>query len=702
MAISLPDFLDANRDALVECWIRRAEEAVAPREVSREDLIDSLPLLLKEIVEVLRHEAELPGGSRLPCDSKVAGEHGKQRLRLGFDMVVVIQEYAILRDCLLEALEEAGFELTARLVRLLSQCIDMGTTEAVSQYLKEGQRLEQRERGARVDAQARQAFAESELADVRRAEAALRVSEERFRLMVESVQDYGVFMVSLEGVVEGWNTGAERLKGYRAEEIIGSPISLFFPRQEVEAGTPERLVREAVLEGKSNYEGWLVRKSGETFWGTVALGAVRDEEGHLRGISNVARDLTERKRIEQAQAFLSQVGEVLAGSLDYQTTLQEVARLATQGLGDGCMVHVVEGDTLRPRSVAYADADKERLARTAARGVPSVPRVPHGVAHVVSTGQAELCPDVSESAWAGEALGVEPAQVLQELGVHSCMCVPLKVRGKTFGAMTFISTASNRRYGLADLSLAEELARRAALALDNARLYGEVLERAEFEQHLAGIVSHDLSTPIQAISMSAELLLREKDLNEQQFKKLHRIRASVERTKRMTHDLLDFTKARLGGGLQVHPQPLDLHVFTRQVVDELATAHPERQVEMAHSGDARGDWDPDRMAQVITNLVNNALRYSPSNSPVRVETRGEDEAVLLRVHNGGAPIPPRSLSRIFEPLERGAQPGNEGHGIGLGLFIVGHIVRAHGGSVEVHSTQEEGTTFTVRLPRPAS
>jgi PAS domain S-box-containing protein len=228
----------------------------------------------------------------------------------------------------------------------------------------------------------------------------------------------------------------------------------------------------------------------------------------------------------------------------------------------------------------------------------------------------------------------------------------------------------------------------------------EARRRAEFEQHLIGIVSHDLRNPINAISMAAGLVLKHDNLDEAQRRSLRRIVNSAERANRMLRDLLDFTQARLGGTLPVEPRPMNLHELTRQVVEEVQLAHPHRRIVLEQSGDGRGEWDGDRLAQLITNLVNNALTYSEEHCAVRVRTRGRREVVALSVHNTGAPIPAELLPRLFQPLKRGESTDARGtHSIGLGLFIVKHIVEAHGGNICVHSTLANGTTFTVRLPR---
>ncbi|WP_052518038.1 hybrid sensor histidine kinase/response regulator [Archangium violaceum] len=228
----------------------------------------------------------------------------------------------------------------------------------------------------------------------------------------------------------------------------------------------------------------------------------------------------------------------------------------------------------------------------------------------------------------------------------------------------------------------------------------ELRRRTEFEQQLIGIVSHDLRNPISAILLGAQLILRQEELGDRLRVAVSRIQGSAERGVRMVRDLLDFTQARLGGGIRIVPSTFDLHALTLQVMDEVRMSHPERDFQVRQEGDARGDWDPDRLAQVLTNLTSNAAKYSPAGTQVSVVTRGEGEWVTLEVHNEGTPIPPELRQRLFEPMQRGgADVDRAGRSIGLGLYIVDSIVRAHGGTIDVRSSAAEGTTFTVRLPR---
>ncbi len=228
--------------------------------------------------------------------------------------------------------------------------------------------------------------------------------------------------------------------------------------------------------------------------------------------------------------------------------------------------------------------------------------------------------------------------------------------------------------------------------------------RADFEKQLVGIVSHDLATPISAILMSAGILRRIGGLDERQSGAVSRIITAGERVTRMTRELLDFTRARLGAGISISPVMVSFHGALTDVMEELRLNHEDREIAYTHKGDPdHGEWDPDRLVQLVSNLVNNAVAYSPRASQVQVRSVVEGKDAVLEVHNSGSPIPAALLPRLFEPLQRGAEfSGFTGRSIGLGLYIVKQVVIAHRGVIEVHSTETAGTTFRVRLPRFAS
>lgn len=225
-------------------------------------------------------------------------------------------------------------------------------------------------------------------------------------------------------------------------------------------------------------------------------------------------------------------------------------------------------------------------------------------------------------------------------------------------------------------------------------------KRADFEQQLVGIVSHDLKNPLAAILMQSALALRQGGLGDRVLKMMTRIQSSAERASRMIRDLLDFTQARLGGGIPLQVREFDAREVVAQVLEEVRQAFPHRQLIFGSQGDTTGAWDPDRLAQVVTNLMQNAVKYSPEDTRIQVRLRARGEEVELSVHNEGAPIPADKLPFLFEPMQRAtSQADTAGRSVGLGLYIVRHIVEAHRGTISVNSTPDEGTLFTVRLPR---
>jgi PAS domain S-box-containing protein len=235
-----------------------------------------------------------------------------------------------------------------------------------------------------------------------------------------------------------------------------------------------------------------------------------------------------------------------------------------------------------------------------------------------------------------------------------------------------------------------------------AQLLEEAKQRSLFDQQILGIVSHDLRNPLTAIVYSAATLARRESLDERSRKSAERIQSSAQRASRMVSDLLDFTQARLGGGIRVTRKEADLAEIARAVLAELEASQPSRKLTLQVSGAVLGVWDSDRLAQVVQNLAGNALSYSPADSEVSVEIRGAGQEVRLSVHNTGAPISPELMSRLFEPMQRGSSATDQTRSVGLGLYIVKALVEAHEGRVEVQSTTGRGTTFTVHLPRDAS
>jgi PAS domain S-box-containing protein len=230
------------------------------------------------------------------------------------------------------------------------------------------------------------------------------------------------------------------------------------------------------------------------------------------------------------------------------------------------------------------------------------------------------------------------------------------------------------------------------------RVEERLRQMQEFEQQLIGIVSHDLRNPLNVVLLGSAALLQRGQLSQPDAGAVARIRSAAQRAARLIADLLDVTRARLGEPLPLRLVEVDLEPVARQVVEELRSIHPDRQILLEVRGEIQGRWDPDRVAQVIENLVANAVKYGQPWAPVSVRLLPAGDEIQIAVNNRGEPIPPEARSTIFQPGARAADDPT-GRSVGLGLFIVERITAAHGGRVEVASSVEEGTTFTVHLPR---
>lgn len=286
-----------------------------------------------------------------------------------------------------------------------------------------------------------------------------------------------------------------------------------------------------------------------------------------------------------------------------------------------------------------------------------------------------------------------------------------EVDGMTRYELALITAVDRRLYErelLAARRRAEELLARERAAQEElqrvqSNLRATLEQRALLAEQLVGIVSHDLRTPIGAILLgAAQLATRQLDPLEARL--VARMSSAGQRANRLVSELLDFTQSRIGGGLRVQPGIIDLHAVVHDCVEELKLAHSGRPLEHVTRGPESASGDPDRVAQLVTNLVGNAVAYGAPEHPITVTTETDATHARLSVHNFGSPIPPKLLPHIFEPLRRGDQEVQRGsRSVGLGLYIVQQIAAAHGGDVEIESESQRGTTFRVRWPlRPAA
>ena len=333
------------------------------------------------------------------------------------------------------------------------------------------------------------------------AERVLRESEEMFRLLVDEVRDYAIFFLDPEGHVMTWNAGAERIKGYRADEIIGQSFVRFYLPQDVVAGVPSRLLRRATEQGVATDEGVRLRKDGSRFWASVVLTALHDKSGRLRGFAKVTRDITEQKHAEQSMAILADTSRLLAESLDSEQILFTITHMAVPAFADGVSIHLRDPQGELHLGLYHA-ANPELLAAVQELQRKSTYRVAAPSRRVMRTGRSELHPKVTPEWILAQEADDELVPLIRRFGTPSIIYVPIILGGRPFAVIAF-SAAPPRVYNEHDLVFAEELARRASTAMHNAELFHTAKkerERAEeaatLRERLVAIVGHDLRNPL--------------------------------------------------------------------------------------------------------------------------------------------------------------------------------------------------------------
>jgi PAS domain S-box-containing protein len=649
---------------------------------------------------------------------------------------------------------------------------------------------------------------EQELAELR------RESEERYRFLAEAQPDQ-IWTATPSGELDYVNQ--------RVLDYFDASFSEHVAGGWTDVTHPEDLARtlqlwQQALDTGTPYENELrlQRAADESYrWHLTRAVVMRNRSGEIVKWFGSNTDIDDRKRAEEAQRFLVDAGATLGGSLDYRTTLAALAKMAVPRIADWARVDILEDGKLRTLAVEHVDERKVELALELGRRYPEDPEAAQGPPLVLRTGESELMTEISEERLSELAVDDLHLELVRELGFQSYMCVPLVARGRTLGAISFVSAESGRRYGPDDLALAEELARRASTAIENTRLYREVEERAQaarvlehvgdgvflvdaegivrlwnraaevitklasaevvgrragevlpgwqdltahvpvagapgpaaattlpleldgeerwlsisvvgfdegtvyafrdltqeraleqIRQDLVSTVSHELRTPLAAIYGSALTLAREDlELEEGMHKRL--LEVIVEESSRLADIVNDLLLASQldAGRLELRVEHCDAHALAASVLDAARTHLPEGvrvSLEPGQDGLPQVVADEGQLRQVLGNLIDNAVKYSPAGGDIWLRVEAAGKYVRFTVADEGLGIPPAEQTRIFEKFYR-LDPDMTGGigGTGLGLYISRELVRRVHGRIWVEPGVERGSVFYVEIPAAA-
>ena len=528
-------------------------------------------------------------------------------------------------------------------------------------------------------------------------------AEEAIRLL--EAKSSGILSISADAIISVdadqritlFNEGAEKTFGYSKQEAIGSSLELLLPERfrTVHPRHIARFLAGDEVSRRMGERGMVIvgrRKNGEEFSADAAISKL--EVGGTQILTVALRDITEQKRVEREQRFLAEAGTVLAVSLEYEEMLTRIAELAVMDLADVCVVDVVaETGDVRRLKIVSRDPSMTRVSERLAQ-LPIDRSRPHLLRETLETKRPVLMQHVTEEMITGLAQSEECQRLLRAIDPKSILTVPLMAYEKLLGGIALLSSTPGRVYGQADVRLAEELARRAALSLENARLYRAALRAIQARDDVLGIVAHDLRNPLNTVLLQAQLL----QFDSGHTRQAETIERAATRMDRLIQDLLDVSRME-AGRLPIEPQRVpsrDVAIESVETQSELAAnASVELRLEIPTT--LPEVWaDRSRLLQVLENLIGNAVKFTRRGGSITVGATPRPGEVLFWVHDTGVGIPAENLGSVFDRFWQARRADRRG--AGLGLPIAKGIIEAHGGRIWVESETGSGTTFYFTVP----
>lgn len=575
-----------------------------------------------------------------------------------------------------------------------------------------------------------------DMSEHKRIEEALRERERQYRFLSEALPQQ-LWTATPDGRLDFVNRHVLAYFGRSEAEMLADGWQAVVHPNDLDACL--RLWLASLATGAPYEVEFRLRDVGGTYrWHLTRAQAMLGEHGAVVRWFGANTDIDEHKRVESAHRFLLEASGVLSSSLDYEVTLASVARLSVPHVADWCSVHLLDGGELRQVAVAHVDPSKVAYARELARRYPADMADPTGVAQVIRSGESEMVAEISDAMLVATARDAEHLRIARDLGLRSYMCVPLRGREHgTLGAITLVASESGRRFGPADLAVAEDLGRRCALAIDNATLLrasqaaeqrarrlSEELERRVDERtaelvrardrledanarlreldatkdDLIGALSFQLTRPLDAILGDADNLIEGTGghLREDQRTYVRRISASSRLMLSLVHDLLD--RSRMSSGkFSLERAPVDVVALVRDVLATLAPILAmQGQRVVTRFPDARilADADAPRLEQVVTAVLHNVIQLATPGELLRIAVDDRPGELRVEVQHTGERLAEADVARVFQRF-------THREGAWLGLPTAQRIVQAHGGQIGIEPGATGGNVFWFTLPRLA-
>jgi PAS domain S-box-containing protein len=521
----------------------------------------------------------------------------------------------------------------------------------------------------------------------------------------------GIATLDQHGAVVGWNRTAGTLIQRSERDVLGIPFVALFPPTEQaalqhilhESAATDRAIMPTLVQA--------ARADGLSLWLQITA-APLPLPGYVRGTLLLFEDVTarihaeqEREASQQRLTFLAELGLVLAASLDYQTTLSRLAEALVPTLADWCIIDLIEADQRLDRvAVATANSAIEQPLHMLRERYPLTWESRQPAAEALRQRRGVLFPGFSPESLAATVYDQDHLTLIEVLKPQSAMAVPIMLRDRLLGALTLARIAATPAYTEQDLRFAEEVANRAALVIENTRLYAEAQAAIQTRDQFLSLAAHELRTPITTVLGSAQLIQRQlKQSPAATDRELQRVQTLIDhvwRLQRLIQTLLD--PARIAAGqLSIEREPVDLSLTIRQILEALQpTLRDHHIVTQGLDTPCIITGDQMRLEQVVQNILQNAIKYSPNGGAIRVELAQHTQHVDLTIHDEGIGIPSDDIARITERFYRAMNVRSTNFsGMGIGLYVVKEILTAHGGTLRIESRHGAGTQIQVRLPR---
>ena len=536
-----------------------------------------------------------------------------------------------------------------------------------------------------------------DISERKHAENALRRRQREFSTLVENLPDI-IARFDRELRHQFVSPAVERVTGRPHAYFLGKTIADLGMPPEISNMWNAHLAQCFEQDAEATFEFSMHTSSGNRYY-RASVVPEHGETGSVETVLVIARDITAQKRSENNLRFLDLVSTTLGATLDYEETVQQVAQLAVTKLGDHCIVHLRAADGSLQRSAEQrgeVSNDHEWLDDY----IASKSEAAFGPAAVMRTGKSELIADTATFRSPDEDV---PLAMLHAAGVRSMLTVPMKIGTRLLGTISFATTVSERHFDATDLLLAEEVAHRAATAIDNARLYHTAYEAVRERDAFLSIAAHEVKNPLTTVLGHAQLIERRDTMQVQDKERdRHDIQMILDQTRRATTLLNDMTDASLfeTGKHSFFYEPIDLRSLLLRVITKLRSVWPAFNFEISASNEPLiVSGDGARLEQVFHNLISNAVKYSPDGDTVKINITTSNRMACVAIHDQGIGIPDAAIPRLFKRFFRVRNEQTEDiPGSGLGLYVVKEIVAQHGGTIEVESVEGQGSTFSVELP----